>query len=398
MKSRLILVVVVIASIAMLTTIVFAQGKKGHLNPMVDLLAQKKAVFGISPPNVPPPANANPGGAGRGQGAPAAAANSAPRVPDICGIMPPPPPENRGGGGGAGRGRGGDGAARGGANTNAPAPLPVPKDLAEATRMALANHAADYLFNGSMEGGVDRVLPAFTEFMNAMKTSGNITKAPYSHLTHPLILKTAPIAESADGYIQDISKQLNTGASGLMFVDVDCAKEVQVGLAAMRFKSKGGTRPEAVGMAPAYWGMNEKDYKKKADLWPLNKDGELVNWVIIETKEGVKNRRAIAAVKGVGVLWPGAGTLGGVYTVTQPDGTRVRDNAAWEEAIQQILAACKEFNIACGFPVSTPADVELRLKQGFSVFVSQSWSQGSFDTIAAGRKAAGRPATNDTNR
>jgi 2-keto-3-deoxy-L-rhamnonate aldolase RhmA len=261
--------------------------------------------------------------------------------------------------------------------------------------MALDYHATDYLFNGSMEGGVDRVLPAFTNFMNAMKTSGNVTKTPYPHLTHPMIVKSAPIAESPDGYVQDISKQLNTGVSGLMFVDVDCAKEVQMGLAAMRFKSKGGTRPDVVGMAPAYWGMSEKDYKTKADLWPLNKDGELVNWTIIETKEGLKNRREIAAVKGIGVLWPGAGTLGGVFTTTQPDGSRVRDDKAWEDAIQSVLAACKEFNIACGFPVSTPADVELRMKQGFTVFVAQSWSQGSMDTIAAGRKAGGRPAAND---
>jgi 4-hydroxy-2-oxoheptanedioate aldolase len=162
----------------------------------------------------------------------------------------------------------------------------------------------------------------------------------------------------------------------------------------MRFKSKGGTRPDAVGVAPAIWGMTEAQYKQKADVWPLNPDGELVNWTIIETKEGLKNVRQIAAVKGIGVLWPGAGTLGGVFSTTQPDGTRKRDDVAWENAIQTVLAACKEFNLACGYPVSTPADVEMRMKQGFSVFVAQSWSQGSFDTIAAGRKLAGRPEKN----
>ncbi len=105
-----------------------------------------------------------------------------------------------------------------------------------------------------------------------------------------------------------------------MFVGVESAAEVKAGLAAMRFKSKGGTRPEDVGSAPAFWGMSEKEYKEKADLWPLNPNGELVNWTIVESKEGLAHVREIAAVKGIGVLWPGAGTLRGVFSTQQPDG------------------------------------------------------------------------------
>ena len=56
MKSRIVLVII---AAAMLATIVFAQGQRRHLNPMIDLLAEKKAVFGVSPPNVPPPASAS---------------------------------------------------------------------------------------------------------------------------------------------------------------------------------------------------------------------------------------------------------------------------------------------------------------------------------------------------
>ena len=79
----------------------------------------------------------------------------------------------------------------------------------------------------------------------------------------------------------------------------------------MRFKSKGGTRSEDVGTAPALWGLSEAEYKAKADLWPLNPDGELLNWTIVESKAGLAKVREIAAVKGIGVLWPGAGTLRG---------------------------------------------------------------------------------------
>ena len=62
--------------------------------------------------------------------------------------------------------------------------------------------------------------------------------------------------------------------------------------------------------------------------------------------------REIAAVKGIGVLWPGAGTLRGVFSTTTPPGERSLDEEAWEAAIQQVLSACKEFKVACGFPAN----------------------------------------------
>src|SRR6185503_18702325 len=152
------------------------------------------------------------------------------------------------------------------------------------------------------------------------------------------------------------------------------------------------TRPDDVGNAPAVWGMSDPDYKKKADLWPLNPDGELINWTIVESKEGLAHVREIAAVKGIGVLWPGAGTLRGVFSSTSAAGERVVDTAAHENAIQQVLAACKEFQVPCGYP-ATANDIEMRMKQGFSVFV-MNWGDAGFKAVEVGRKAAGRPATN----
>jgi hypothetical protein len=92
-------------------------------------------------------------------------------------------------------------------------------------------------------------------------------------------------------------------------------------------------------------------------------------------------------VKGIGVLIPGAGTLRGVLR-DDPDPD------AWEKAQQTILAACKEFKVNCGFPASTPAEIETRYKQGFNVFVLQAWNQTAFDTMAKGRELGGRPPTN----
>jgi len=259
--------------------------------------------------------------------------------------------------------------------------------MEEAAKLTVAFKGGDFL-NGSMEGGVDNAIGPFSEFMKAMSQAGVLSKTPYPHLTHPYYMKTPKISRNPTRAIENISKQLNTGMSGVIFVAVDCAKEVTTGLSAMRPKSVGGTRPDDYGMAPAYWGMTAQQYKQKADVWGLNPNGELVSWVIIESKDGLKNIRDIAKVRGIGVLISGAGTLRGVLR-DDPDPD------AWEKAQQTILAACKESNVNCGFPAGTPAEIEMRIKQGFNVFVQQSWSQQSFDTMAKGRELGGRPASSN---
>jgi 2-keto-3-deoxy-L-rhamnonate aldolase RhmA len=301
-----------------------------RLNPVIDLLAQNKPVFGLYAP-----------------------AN-----------------------------RGGRGAA--------PDPATV-KTAAQLAQDAIANKTADFIFNGNMEGGegFDATLNAFAEFAQGMFAAGVLQKASSPRLTHPLAVKTPEIAPDPAAAAERIRRQLNVGTSAIVFVGVESAEEVKQGLAAMRFKSKGGTRSEDVGNAPAFWGLSEKDYKERADLWPLNQKGELVNWTIVESKAGIEKVREIAAVKGIGVLFPGAGTLRGVYSTTDASGARVRDVVAWEAAIQQVLAACKEFKIACGYPANTPAEMEERMKQGFSVFIS-GWNDNGFKAIEHGRKLSGR--------
>src|SRR6185295_595620 len=213
---------------------------------------------------------------------------------------------------------------------------------------ALMYGATDFLFNGALEGGFDRGIGPVADFVKATAEAGALSKTPSVRLTAPLNVKVPKIGADGAKAAENISRALNLGVSGIMFVEAESADEVRAGLAAMRFTAKGGTRRDEVGAAPAYWGMTEPQYKQKADLWPLNPDGELLNWTIVESKEGLAHVREIAAVKGIGVLWPGAGTLRGVFSSTNPAGERLLDTASWEQAIQQVLAACKEFNVPCG--------------------------------------------------
>ncbi|HEX6050908.1 MAG TPA: hypothetical protein VFZ21_16630, partial [Gemmatimonadaceae bacterium] len=263
-----------------LTSDGLAQGS-AHLNPVVDLLAAKQPAFGIyAPRNTRPPRNA-------------------PATTDT---------------------------------TRRKTPAELAKD-------ALGYAGADYIFDGSMEGDFARGYGPFTAFVNGMTNNGAAPKVA-GRLTHPLFVKMHEIAPDPARAAQNIAKQLDLGVNGVVFVNVESPEEVKTGLAAMRFKANGGTRPDAVGNAPAFWGVSETEYREKADVWPLNPRGELVNFTIVETKAGLARVREIAAVKGIGVLWPGAGTLRGVFSTTGADGKRVLDEAAWEGAIQQVLAAC----------------------------------------------------------
>lgn len=325
-------------------------GQQGrHLNPMVDLLSAKKAIFGMGVPSV------GRGGGNRG-GRPGGAGDAA---------VPTPPP--------------------------APTPVKTPSDLA---KDALAHPEADYFFTASMERNIDAGSAALVALQDALAELGNVRKGPTPRLLMPINSK-APNISRADmpadpaNYVTNISRQLNAGVSSLAFVEVDSAEELRLGIAAMRFKSKGGTRPDDVGNAPKYWGLSEAEYRRKADVWPLNPEGELVVWAIVETKEGLANVREIAQVPGLSVLVPGAGTLGGVFSTTNAEGRRVRDDVAWEAAIQQVLAACKEFKLACGYPVSE-ADIETRMQQGFNVGILQQFNESAFRAVAKGRQISGR--------
>lgn len=330
---------------------VAAQQQPTHLNPMVDLLIAKKAIFGLGVP-----AARTGGGGRRGGGAPG---RGAPTTPAPTPTTPPPPP----------------------------------KTPAELAADVIAHPEADFFFTAMMENNIDGGSATMATLQEALVAAGPLTTSGPKRLRMPVHSKATNISSPetpADPakYATNIARQLNVGVSTIAFVEVDNAEELRQGIAAMRFKSKGGLRPDDVGDAPKYWGISEAEYRKRADVWPLNPEGDLLVLAIVETKEGLANVREIAQVPGLSILTPGAGTLGGVFS-TMVDGKRVRDDAAWEAAIQQVLAACKEFKKPCGYPVNEN-DVETRFQQGFNFGILQAFNDAAFRAIAKGRSISGR--------
>ncbi len=109
--------------------------------------------------------------------------------------------------------------------------------------------------------------------------------------------------------------------------------------------------------------------------WPGNDGGGVANVLLIEDQVGIANAREIVSTPGVSVVIPGPGDLSRAYN---------RDMEAVENAIQTVLAACKEFDVACGITAG-PDDIGERLAQGFRMIIVTN-----ADALAVGLRAAGR--------
>jgi 2-keto-3-deoxy-L-rhamnonate aldolase RhmA len=263
-----------------------------------------------------------------------------------------------------------------GANGSAPAP-----SLVDAARETVAYRFSDFAYDNYSSATAAR----FRDYMAAMLAAGGSARE------HAFISKVPIIHTDTAVATARIIEQLNAGHVGVMLQQVESADEVRTALAAMRFSSRGGTRPDdGVGLAAAYWKLSEADYRQKADPWPLNPRGELVLWAIVESKKGIANIREIAQVPGLTVIVVGAGTLGGVFSSTGADGQRVRDQAGFDAGISAILSACKEFKVACSHPANNPREIQDLMARGFTVFTMQRRDAAAFDAIALGRKISGR--------
>lgn len=180
----------------------------------------------------------------------------------------------------------------------------------------------------------------------------------------------APIARFAP-YGRDradwVPKQaLDAGLMGVIFNDISNKEEALQAVRNMRYpqlKTSKYFTPEGLrGVGPAnalwFWGISSEEYTRRADVWPLNPQGDLLAIMMIESTEGLKNVDEIAAVPGVGMLFPG-GAADLANSMGIPFNSPER-----EVALQRILKSCKVHNIACGITAGV-SDVQNRVREGW---------------------------------
>lgn len=162
---------------------------------------------------------------------------------------------------------------------------------------------------------------------------------------------------------------LDMGMMGMYFPLTGTKEQALNFVQIMRYGQKRGSKiMEPVGLrgkccAPWSWGVTMEEYERRADVWPLNPEGDLLAVMMIESAEGLKNVDAIASVPGVGGLTATAGVDLSNSMGISPDSPEI------EAAFQTILKACKAHNVACSTAsnTNTGEGIVKRFREGWSI-------------------------------
>ena len=195
---------------------------------------------------------------------------------------------------------------------------------------------------------------------------------------------------------QDILTQakqvLDVGVFGVMYPSINTREEAEMVIRATRYPQlndasdyePAGLRGRNPSNASWYWGVG--NYHQRADVWPLDPDGELLAIVQIETPEGVANIDEIISVPGVGVIFIGPSDLSTAMGYSSPAAPEV------EAAIQIVLNSCLASGVPCAITTGQ-GSVEQRINEGFrfvTVGADGGLSAGTANALQRGKAAGGR--------
>ena len=152
-----------------------------------------------------------------------------------------------------------------------------------------------------------------------------------------------------------VKQVLDLGGFGVFVPHVDTGEEAVRFVRAMRYPPmRGAAQPEprgergwGPGRAARLWGVADTtEYHARADVWPLNPDGELFAVAMIESQEAVDNIRDIlAAPISAIIVVPGDMSIDlGLGPAPGPE-----NHPEVDEAYRTVLAACQaQDRVICG--------------------------------------------------
>ena len=262
----------------------------------------------------------------------------------------------------------------------------MPGELENA--MAFADLGYDFIIFEMEHAGFD-----FPNLRLSLQFLLNRKRIASSASVQPDVMPFVRVPPNARELNQWVIKQtLDTGVYGLILPHLDTVEQARAAVIACRYpQATGAADYEPAGqrgwaplVAPRYWGLNGREYTELADLWPLDARGEMFFMPLVEGVEGVRNLQTILKeVKGISAIWAGSGDLamelGAPANMADP---RV------EEGYQQILKACKQYNVPCACIAFRPEDVQKRVEQGFRIIITiPTLVDRAFE---AGKKLSGR--------
>jgi 4-hydroxy-2-oxoheptanedioate aldolase len=181
---------------------------------------------------------------------------------------------------------------------------------------------------------------------------------------------------------------LDLGAYGIVWPRISTSAEAYNAVASCRYPrlrtaplfEPAGLRGDAPMAAARYWGLSQQAYYKKADVWPLASDGEILVTLMIEDTVAINNLETILKeVAGIGVLLIGEGDL------TQELGVpRQYDHPELLRLMDHVLEVGKAFGVPVGHPHVTEANVSQVLEQGYRFLMT--FPRRDFAALTQGRR------------
>ena len=149
-----------------------------------------------------------------------------------------------------------------------------------------------------------------------------------------------------------IKRAVDAGPDGILVPQINTREEAEAAVLAMKYPPV-GERGAGLARAQAY-GLAMGEYYKNAN-------SDVLTLLMIEHIDGVRNIAEILAVPGVNSVMIGALDLSGSMGLLGQT-----DHPSVEEAIQQVLAACKSAGKPCGIVALDPDQANRRIEQGFT--------------------------------
>lgn len=199
----------------------------------------------------------------------------------------------------------------------------------------------------------------------------------------PIVRIPAYGREAPDWMVKQV---LDYGAFGILFPQTSTVEQAQRIVRASRYaqaRDEEPRHPELAGLrgtAPSgamrWWGIpTMEEYIARAGVWPVDPDGEILTWIMIENVEGLRNLPRILDEV------PVAGVIAAEVDMSTSMGLQGRrfhpDVVA---AMDEIVAACREHGVAVGGLV-TRDNVAERVRDGWQILLT-----GDAETIEIARR------------
>ena len=169
---------------------------------------------------------------------------------------------------------------------------------------------------------------------------------------------------------------LDTGVYGVVWPHISTVEEAYNAVAACRYPRLSsaplyeprGIRGDGPVRAARYWGLTQQEYYSKADVWPLDPNGEILVVIQIEDTTGIHNlSNMLENVPGIGAVLIGEGDLG-----QELGFPRQYDHPALLEAIAEIVSICKKHDVVVGHAHADTSNMQRLLDEGFRLMMTAS--------------------------